>query len=148
MSKYRTLQGTVSEEEEKALDMIVSFHEKKLNNPMCYFCETNLATTINYGELSCDQCKIDEYRQIENPVTARKRTDEQNAQRQKMMKMAFDHTFNECWYCEDLPATSVKLGQIICDDCNEVEVRTTLPIHKMTEYEKATQLRIAINLFK
>lgn len=95
MGKYRTLRGSVTEEEEKALNMIVSFHDKKLVDPMCFYCETNLATTMKFSKLACDKCKTDDYISIENPVTARKRTDEQNANRQKHMRTAFIAAFGE-----------------------------------------------------
>lgn len=54
---------------------------------------------------------------------------------------------SECWYCEKRESTRTKLGQLICDKCNDSQIRTMAPIHKMTEYEKATHLKIAIKLF-
>lgn len=73
--------------------------------------------------------------------------DDDHSEKAQMMRKAFEVAFSECWYCEKRESTRTKLGQLICDKCNDREIRTMAPIHKMTEYQKATHLKIAIKLF-
>lgn len=72
---------------------------------------------------------------------------EDNSEVSRHMQRAFEVAFSECWYCEDEKAATTKFGKLICTTCNEREIRTTAPIHRMTDEQKANVLRMAIELF-
>ncbi|WP_163855734.1 hypothetical protein [Paenibacillus elgii] len=53
-----------------------------------------------------------------------------------------------CFYCENKAATSIKLGEPICEECNKEEIRTSAPLHRMSEKQKARALKFSLRAFK
>lgn len=72
--------------------------------------------------------------------------DGEHSEKVEMMRKAFEQAFNECWYCEENIGTSKRYGELICDECNNADIRTISP--PMNEKAKAKQLQLIIRMFK
>lgn len=54
----------------------------------------------------------------------------------------------KCFYCEDQPATGIKFGKSCCYGCESHEIRSTAPLHQMTDDQKANHLKMGVSAFK
>ncbi|WP_256872486.1 hypothetical protein [Paenibacillus sp. 79R4] len=54
----------------------------------------------------------------------------------------------KCFYCEEQPATGIKFGKSCCCGCESHEIRSTAPLHKMTDEQKANHLKMGVRAFK
>jgi DNA polymerase sigma len=83
---------------------------------------------------------------MSRPITIH---EDDHSDRANMFRKAFEQAFNECWYCETNIGTSKRHGELICDNCNNREIRVILDPSKqskMTEKELAFQLRIFLHM--
>lgn len=73
--------------------------------------------------------------------------EDDHSEKANMMRKAIEQAFSECYYCEENTGTSIRHGELICDECNNKEFRVILDHSKqskMTEKDLALQLRIFI----
>ncbi|MNP48400.1 hypothetical protein D3C76_1425190 [compost metagenome] len=64
-------------------------------------------------------------------------------------QMIADHgEVPKCFYCEEQPATGMKFGKSCCFGCESHEIRSTAPLHEMTDEQKANHLKMGVKAFQ
>lgn len=53
-----------------------------------------------------------------------------------------------CYYCQKNKPETTVFGKPICSDCHSMDIRTTAPLHRMDDEQKAFALKLAVYLFR